>query len=317
LLLGGGLGSGLSGGLGFSLGRCLLSGGFLGRGLGNCSGLGRGGGLGSLSGGLGGGSGLGGGGSLLSGRLGGGRGLGNLCCGLHGLSLVGLLGRLTAGGLTTLGDDRLTLLPGLDGPLLEEVSILRSFPAGLVDLSRTLGVFALLVVDALGCDQALDLDGLVTLDDLAILLLGLDLLLVGIGILAHVILLAQVEELPDLAGSLGTQAAGDVFISESRQLGVSLLYDDQRKGRHVGADNATTNRLPLALAIASGSETRVASFKQEANTSLNEDTLHHGETLLVISTCDSEDVAFEFITQSVSSHLLGHALVIENAPITE
>jgi hypothetical protein len=57
----------------------------------------------------------------------------------------------------------------------------------------------------------------------------------------------------------------------------------------------------------------VASFKQEANTSLNEDTLHHGETLLVISTCDSEDVAFEFITQSVSSHLLGHALVIENA----
>jgi hypothetical protein len=47
---------------------------------------------------------------------------------------------------------------------------------------------------------------------------------------------------------------------------------------------------------------------------LNEDTLHHGETLFVISTSDFEDVAFEFITQGVSSHLLGNALVIENAP---
>jgi hypothetical protein len=57
----------------------------------------------------------------------------------------------------------------------------------------------------------------------------------------------------------------------------------------------------------------VSSTQQEANTTLNEDTLHHWETLLVISTSDFEDVSFEFLTQSISSHLLGNTLVIENA----
>jgi len=53
--------------------------------------------------------------------------------------------------------------------------------------------------------------------------------------------------------------------------------------------------------------------QQEANTSLDKDTLHHGETLLVISTSDFEDVTLELITQGITTHLLGYALVIEDA----
>jgi len=340
LLLGGGLGSWLSGGFGFDLsgglgfnlgGRGLLGGGFLSRcGFGGSRGLSRGCGLGScLRGGLCGGLGWGLGSSLRNGTLGGGlgRGLGSLAFGLGGLGgllvlscalgslllVVDLLCGVAAGRLAALGDDGLAALLGLKVALLKEAGVVGSVLAGLVDLDGAFEVLTLLVVDPVGGDEALDFDGLVTFDCLAVLLLWLDLLFVGVGILADIILLAQVEELPDLAGSLGTKTTGNVLVCNTGQLSISLLDDNQHEGRQIGTDDATTNGLPLALSITSGPETSVTLAQQEAHTSLDEDTLHHGETLFVISTSDFEDVAFEFITQRVSNHLLGNALVIENA----
>lgn len=46
---------------------------------------------------------------------------------------------------------------------------------------------------------------------------------------------------------------------------------------------------------------------------IGEDTLLHGESLLVIAASDAQDVALPLITQGVCLHLLAHPLLIEDA----
>lgn len=45
---------------------------------------------------------------------------------------------------------------------------------------------------------------------------------------------------------------------------------------------------------------------------VHQDTLLHGETLLVVSTSDLEDVALEFVSQGSSINLLRETFIIEN-----
>merc|ERR1719370_717234 len=66
-------------------------------------------------------------------------------------------------------------------------------------------------------------------------------------ILANVILLGQVEKLPDLAGTLGSQPARDGVVSQSRDLSLSLLDDGHGKDREVAVDDAPAGSLPLPL----------------------------------------------------------------------
>lgn len=65
-----------------------------------------------------------------------------------------------------------------------------------------------------GSDQALNLGSLAV----GLAILALKAASVGVDILAHIIILGQVEELPDLGGSLGTTHARLVIISESGQV---------------------------------------------------------------------------------------------------
>merc|ERR1719454_1895059 len=46
-------------------------------------------------------------------------------------------------------------------------------------------------------------------------------------VLADVIILGQVKQLPDLAGALGSQPAGDGVVGQSRDLGLALLHDGE------------------------------------------------------------------------------------------
>ncbi len=55
-----------------------------------------------------------------------------------------------------------------------------------------------------------------------------------------------------MAGTLGSEAAGLVSVGESGELLLTLLHDDEREGRDVVADDASTNRLALALTITAG-----------------------------------------------------------------
>jgi hypothetical protein len=59
----------------------------------------------------------------------------------------------------------------------------------------------------------------------------------------------------------------------------------------------------------------VAVGKEELYTMGKEDTLFHGETLLVIPAGDTEDVSFPFVAERVSGNFLRDLFVIEDAAV--
>ena len=67
----------------------------------------------------------------------------------------------------------------------------------------------------------------------------------------------------------------------------------------------------MACTLAALAESLHALAEEEADTSLGEDTLHHGETLLVVATGDAEDVTLEVLGEGLTGHLVSHALVHE------
>ena len=44
---------------------------------------------------------------------------------------------------------------------------------------------------------------------------------------------------------------------------------------------------------------------------MGQDTLLHGETLLIVPATDSDHITLPFFTQSVTSNLCGHMLLVE------
>ena len=96
-------------------------------------------------------------------------------------------------------------------------------------------------------DQPLDLRGLI------LLLLAI---LKGQGpldhILADIIILAQVEKLPDLAGTLGSKSPGDGVVGESGDLTLTLLDNGQVEDGKITINNTSADRLPLALSLKFG-----------------------------------------------------------------
>lgn len=135
-----------------------------------------------------------------------------------------------------------------------------------------------------------------------LLLLGFDL--APNDVLAYIILLREVEELADFSGTLRTETLGQYGVSEAGKLFVTLLDDDKRKDGDIGPNDAAANGLAAPLTLAPLTIAGVAIRKEEADTVGNEDTLLHGETLLVVSTRDTEDIALEFVADSLSRYFL-------------
>ena len=101
--------------------------------------------------------------------------------------------------------------------------------------------------------------------------------------------------------------AGDII--------VTLLDDAQSKDREVHADDAATDRLPLALASTTGAVAGVALTEEESHTGRMHNTLLHGEALLVVAASDSEDVALELVADAVARDFLTHAAVHKDAEL--
>jgi len=85
------------------------------------------------------------------------------------------------------------------------------------------------------------------LDRRKLTVLGSECPAVCVHILADIIILRQVEQLPDLGGPLGSPHPGLLGVSQTRQIILTLLDNHQVDNREVLADNATTDRLPPAL----------------------------------------------------------------------
>lgn len=110
-------------------------------------------------------------------------------------------------------------------------------------------------------------------------------------VLPHVILLAQVVELPDLSDPLWAEPTRNRVVREPRDVALALLHDDEVEHAQVAVNNAAANRLAPPLALATGTETGVALGEEELDTAICEYALLHGEALLVIAPRDSHHIA--------------------------
>lgn len=118
--------------------------------------------------------------------------------------------------------------------------------------------------------------------------------------LADVVLLAQTEQLADVARTLRTQAAGlrGGLVGQTRNLLLALLHDHQVQHADVGTHDAATHglALTLTLGVIRAFRTHVATStvaghtvgEEQTHTVVAENSLLHGETLLVVSSSDAE-----------------------------
>jgi len=265
---------------GGSLSLSTLSSGLSSRGLTSLSRGGRGGLLTSSSGGNGGDAGLGV--SLFVSSV-----SGFLLVGDFLLVLSGLL-------LSVFFEDLVVVRDGLLGSLPSSLLV------GLVDsLSSKSGI----------SDQSLDLGSLIS-DGLAFLFdLSSD------DESSDIIILGQSEELSDSGGSLGSESLGELGVSETSNGLFTDLGDGEGDDGKISTDDASSDGLSLSFTSSSGSVTLVASLHEDSDSSLDKDTLLHGETVLIVTTSDFEDVSLEFVTKTVTFDFLAHSSSVEDGKL--
>lgn len=194
----------------------------------------------------------------------------------------------------------------LSNSLGQKLSVLGSSVLLGLSVAGLEGLEVSLALQSLGSDETLDLRslgvGLVALGDLT-----------SDDKLADIVLLGKTKELSDVVGTLGSQTLGHSGVSQTLNLVVSLLENHQGQHSEVRSHNASTDRLSLALTSATGTVARVAVGQEQTNTGGVQNSLLHGESLLVVTSGNLEDVSLELITKRVSLDLLAHALVVENA----
>lgn len=191
----------------------------------------------------------------------------------------------------------------------QELGVVVSSLLGSLSAAALEGNPVTLALETLGSNQTLDLGGLGVVG----------LALTGDGTtddeLADIILLVETEEAADLGGTLGTKSLGDNGVGETGELTLTLLDDAQGKDGEVEVGDGTTDTLALSLTSAARAVAAVTVGKQESGTSGKENTLLHGETLLVVTTSNLEDVTLEFITEGVAGNFSSHALLHEGTKL--
>jgi len=141
-------------------------------------------------------------------------------------------------------------------------------------------------------DQTLDLGG--DRPDFTVL----DSLVVTDNVLPDVIGGRKVEQLPDVGSPLGSETLWDALVGQSGDLTISLLDNSKIENRQASINNATVDGFTFALTGSAAPVARVSLAEKETHTSSGEDSLLHGETLLVVSTTDTEDVSLEFLSKA-------------------
>ena len=159
-------------------------------------------------------------------------------------------------------------------------------------------------------DQPLDLGGLV---------LGLLTLLDDQGaldnVLPDIVLLGQVEKLPDLGSALGTETSWDGAVGQAGDLSLAFLDDGHGENGQVSVNDASADGFTLALTGTALAVAGVALAEKKADTAGSENSLLHGESLLVVASGDAEDVALPFVAQGGGINLHAHTLLVEGTDL--
>jgi hypothetical protein len=219
-------------------------------------------------------------------------------------------GRLLHGRSATSLDLLLALL-GLLDTLGEKLLVVSLSFLGSLSASALKSLLSSLALKSDGSDETLDLGSLGV--GLLLGVLGLDL--TTNDELADIIGLVQVEELADVVGTLGSETLGDSSVSKSGNVLLTLLDDNEGEHGQVRGDNAATDGLSLALTSAARTVGGVTLAQEKTDTVGKKDTLLHGETLLIVTSGDTENVTLEFVTDGVTGNFSGHTLVHEDTTV--
>jgi len=174
---------------------------------------------------------------------------------------------------------------------------------------------ALLGLDASGAlkddrrDEALDLGSF----RLRLLLSFLQLQRPPDDVLSDIVIFVEVEQLADFARPLGSQAARNRRVGQSWNIGVALLHDDEVENGQIRVDDTSSDAPAMTLSRAPGSVAGVHGAEEKADATVGQHSLHHRESLLVISAADAENVALPLIPERVAGDFLRHLLVEEDA----
>jgi len=131
-----------------------------------------------------------------------------------------------------------------------------------------------------------------------------------IRVYTYIIILGEAEELSDLGSTLGAETLGVHDVGQAGDIVVALLDDAESEHGQIHGDDAATDGFTLALTSTAGAVAGVALREQETDTGWVHDSLLHWETLLVVAAGDSEDVALEFISNTVTWDLCAHSVGI-------
>lgn len=85
------------------------------------------------------------------------------------------------------------------------------------------------------------------------------------------------------------------------------------ENRKIRVDDASSDTPAMPLSRASGSVAGVHGAEEEADATVGQHSLHHRESLLVISAADAENVALPLVPERVAGDFLRHLLVEEDA----
>jgi len=76
-------------------------------------------------------------------------------------------------------------------------------------------------------------------------------------------------------------------------------------------NNAASNGFSLSFTLSSGSIAAVTLTHENSGSSVDENTLLHGEPILIVSTSNLENVTLEFVAELISRDFSSHSLTEE------
>jgi len=126
-----------------------------------------------------------------------------------------------------------------------------------------------------------------------------------------IIFLLKIEQFSNSGGSLGSESSWFLVIGQTCNWLFASLDDGEGKNREIRTDNASSDGLSLSFTSSSGSIAAVSLTHENSGSSLDKNTLLHGETVLVVSTGDLEDISLVFIAKVISWHFGSHSLTEE------
>lgn len=176
--------------------------------------------------------------------------------------------------------------------LFKTLLVSGSFLTGVLKSSLLGSKISTLVAESSVSDKTLDLRSLISLVTV-VFELAAD------NELGHIVLLGETEELADVASSLGSKTAGNSrsLVGKTGDLLLTLLHNHQVQHADISTNNAATDRLTLTFTliikillfyyITTSSVARHTVGEEKAHTVVAENTLLHGETLLIVSSSNA------------------------------